>query len=89
MGSLQAGAVGTAPVVRPSLDCPGLVWRPTAGQASKGGPAAARRLKLGLVLSDPPPPQYSPSRESLVLLIGALLCALSLLKIGCVALNPL
>ena len=58
-------------VYRQSLSTcgPALPRLPWFGLASDGrakrGPAAARRLKLGLVLSDPPPPQYSPSRESL------------------------
>ena len=47
MGSLQAGAVGTAPVVRPSLDCPGLVWRPTAGQARGAGRRPETETRFG------------------------------------------
>ena len=57
-------STGRAGTCGPAL--PRLPWFGLASDGrAKRGPAAARRLKLGLVLSDPPPPQYSPSRESL------------------------
>ena len=87
-GSLQAGAVGTAPVVRPSLDCPGLVWRPTAGQAGGAGRRPETETRFGAEWPSPPPPQYSPSRESLVWLIGTLLFARSLITLDLLPWTP-